>query len=319
MIDVLKTTKFVTENADHVEIDLGGLENLVKKITEKELNVSEMQLVKYEWELNDLIQLITLTNVVCFCFWAEKDQVKWIVNIEGEVLDGAIAQFRAFEYALKHDRKLLDATYLSKMSRNNLAKILDGNVEIPMFDERLKLIRSYGKDLLEHFGGDFFKYYDSCDGDGFKLLEVLIENFESFDDTSMYKGKEIGFYKRAQLNSKMLSDAREMIGESPLTNIDKLTGFADYKVPQILRKVGVLKYSRSLAKKIDYYELIPAGSDEEVEIRAVCIQAQEIIKKKLKPNFPNITSAHIDTMLWTMSQQKLPDDKPYHRTYTTAY
>merc|ERR1712224_291008 len=53
--------------------------------------------------------------------------------------------------------------------------------------------------------------------------------------------------------------------------------FADYRVPQILRPFGALRYSEALAAKVDGKHMIASGSEEEVEIRAATVQAVEII------------------------------------------
>jgi Potential Queuosine, Q, salvage protein family len=48
--------------------------------------------------------------------------------------------------------------------------------------------------------------------------------------------------------------------------------------PQILAHLNVLKYSDSLLAKIEAHIELPSGSEEEVELRAVTIQAVEQVK-----------------------------------------
>ena len=43
--------------------------------------------------------------------------------------------------------------------------------------------------------------------------------------------------------------------------------FADYRVPQILRHVGILRYSPALCARVDARTEVPFASDEETEIR----------------------------------------------------
>ena len=43
--------------------------------------------------------------------------------------------------------------------------------------------------------------------------------------------------------------------------------FADYRVPQILRHVRILRYSAALSETVDSLKVVPFGSDEETEIR----------------------------------------------------
>lgn len=104
-----------------------------------------------------------------------------------------------------------------------------------------------------------------------------------------------------------------------MITLKNLTACADYKLPWILRKLGILSYSESLAREVDTKVEIPHGSEEEVEIRAGTIWANELIKQKLKKRIPKIDSIHINDHLWLLSQARLPNDKSYHLTRTTAY
>ena len=104
-----------------------------------------------------------------------------------------------------------------------------------------------------------------------------------------------------------------------LKNIDKLTACADYKLPQMLRKFGILSYSLELSKKVDNKREIEQGSKEEVEIRANTIWAVELIKKELEKKIPEINSLHINDYLWLLSQDKSFKCKPYHLVRTTFY
>ena len=61
--------------------------------------------------------------------------------------------------------------------------------------------------------------------------------------------------------------------------MDKITAFADYKIPFILRRLWVLEYSQSLAYKIDNQIEIEKWSDEEIEIRSNTIWAIELMKQ----------------------------------------
>jgi len=108
-------------------------------------------------------------------------------------------------------------------------------------------------------------------------------------------------------------------GRPELKNLDKLTAFADYKIPQILRNMGIIEYTKELAERIDNYELIEKGSEEEIEIRAATIWATELIKQELQKKDRFITASHVDSMLWNRSQTKTKGEKPYHRTLTIAY
>jgi hypothetical protein len=243
------------------------------------------------------------------------------VTIDGKNYDGSLGLLRALNKAIKDGVQLLNPTYLSKLTDRELAKILAGNVEIPLFKERLRLLNKLGRDVISKFSGSFTNIIKKGSGNASKIVEVLVTDLpEIFNDVANYHGHEIKFYKRAQLVPAHLFDLRKLnLLSINLTGYDELTTFADYKVPQLLRKFGILEYSKDLAKKIDSKIEIPAGSDEEIEIRASTIWAVELTTRELKKKFPQANAARVDGIFWFRGQVKSPDDKPYHRTRTIWY
>jgi hypothetical protein len=87
----------------------------------------------------------------------------------------------------------------------------------------------------------------------------------------------------------------------------------------VLRRLGVLVYDDALARRIDARELIPAGSEPEVEIRAATIWACELIRQALVESDVSKTAMEIDWALWQAGQTASTDDRPYHRTLTGFY
>ena len=61
-----------------------------------------------------------------------------------------------------------------------------------------------------------------------------------------------------------------------------LVGCADYKIPQVLRSLGILEYDEELSELVDKKQEIEENSSYEVEIRANMIIAIDFIKKELK-------------------------------------
>ena len=68
--------------------------------------------------------------------------------------------------------------------------------------------------------------------------------------------------------------------------------FADYRVPQILRAKGILKYDKHLSDLVDNKKELPHGSKEEIEIRAATIQSVEKIKNILKEHGREAAGTH---------------------------
>src|SRR5262249_30657717 len=102
-------------------------------------------------------------------------------------------------------------------------------------------------------------------------------------------------------------------------DLDRLTAFADYKVPQLLRRQGVLVYAAALAERVDSYTPIPHDSEEELEIRAATIWAVELLRRALDRRGIARPASAIDYRLWAASQAADPEMRPYHRTLTIYY
>lgn len=319
MINVLETTKYVADNSKLVKISTESIDKLVEAVKPADLETSELSVVSYKWSWEISLKLMFVFNAVNFCYWAKKDEPKWAVEFGGKKFDGAIAMFRCLEEEVKRNSDILSGDELADLSAEYLGKMLSGNTTLPLFKERLECLRELGAVLEKKYNNNLVNVFNEAENDAIKLVDLLVTNFPRFNDISKVDGRDIAFYKRAQLNSKMVSDLLVANGKSALTNLDKLTAFADYKIPQILRRFGVLEYTSDLANKIDNFELIEPNSQEEVEIRANMIWAVELIKQGLKKTYDYVTSSHVDSMLWSMAQTKTGDEKPYHRTLTIAY
>jgi hypothetical protein len=80
----------------------------------------------------------------------------------------------------------------------------------------------------------------------------------------------------------------------------------------------VLEYHPTLAKRIDNQELLEAGSEEEIELRASTVWACELLRREMMHQDHPVTAAEIDLRLWLLGQQS-NEMRPYHRTRTIYY
>lgn len=318
MDKILDSIKSVIQKSKHVKINESKIREICLKFNSEKIDYW-MNESPYDCsQLDDLSRLnfIFVFNSINFCYWGNP---KWTIEYKGKQYDGAWGMIASLGRALDKNIPILDAKFLSSLTQTDLSEILKGNTTIPLFDDRLQILRENGKILAEKYNGQFSKVLEKSGNDALRLLEVLTTDFPSFDDSSLYNKRKAFFHKRAQL---AISDIyRSFKGKKfgNLKNIDKLTAFADYKIPQSLRKLGILEYTQDLSAKIDNKIQIPEGSEEEVEIRANMIRAIELMKKELKTKNPNITSMDIDSYLWLLGQNKSHDDKPYHLTETIYY
>lgn len=75
---------------------------------------------------------------------------------------------------------------------------------------------------------------------------------------------------------------QETVMVPKFTRKEELTMFADYRVPQILRHLGIFEYSDELAKLIDTETELGFSSRYEVELRACTIMAVDMIMAEIK-------------------------------------
>lgn len=317
MNQVLKSIKPVIEKSRFVKINK---ENLLKFCSDFRLKKMPFWLDNAPFDLPKLnekekINFIFISSSLDFCFWGKP---KWKVEYKGNFYDGSWGLLAALTRAIEKGFPILDFEYLTNIPEKDLKEIFKGSVKIPLFKERLNILRENGRILIKKSDGDLENLLKKAKGDALKLLNIITKNFPSFNDFAIYKNKKVFFHKRAQL---FIADLYRMFKDKfgKFKNVDKLTALADYKIPQVLRKLGIFEYSSQLAEKIDGRILIPAGSQEEVEIRANTIWAIELMKKEVKKKIPNIKSFDIDSYLWLLSQKKSPGDKPYHLTRTIFY
>jgi hypothetical protein len=134
-----------------------------------------------------------------------------------------------------------------------------------------------------------------------------------------YGGLRVPFYKRAQLAA---ADLAQALAGHPLGRFGDLAGltlFADNLVPHVLRVEGVLGYEPGLLARIEREELIPAGSPEEIEIRACAVDAVERLVAALEGRGHPTTAHELDWLLWSRGQLTRYKGVPRHRTRTVFY
>lgn len=318
MSKVLETTKYALEKSKYVKINQDKIAELAKSFQHGNLAhwLNSSPLNFSHLSDDEKMNLLLVFNSTSFCYWGEP---KWTIEYKGESYDGSWGMIAAILRAIDNGKPILDAKYRAQISEQDYQEIMEGNVEIPLFQERLKIIRDVSSHLLEEYDGDFVKFVKKANGNAIKLVELIIKSFPSFDDTSIFYGKEINFYKRAQL---LVADIYQLFGGEGygnLSNVDQLTACADYKLPQSLRTLEILSYTKSLADKVDNKIPLIHSEQEEIDIRTSTIWAVEFIRQELEKIGKQVMPIGINDHLWLMGQDKNKHEKPYHRTLTTAY
>jgi Queuosine salvage protein len=276
----------------------------------------------YHGEAEPTANWMLLTDALNFCFWGEPGQPRWTVEWRGKTWDGYYALAAALTRAMEEGVPLTNAGYLAELTDSQLAEVLrpaPGYPEIPLFAERLANAREVGRVLDERYGGQMARVIAAADSDAVALALLLARDFSSFADVADWNGQPVPFLKRAQICVADLHTTFDGAGLGALQHMERLTAFADYKLPQMLRREGVLVYAPELAELVVSYTEIPAGADAEVEIRAATIWAVELLRQGLARAGISQTASAIDYRIWLESQATPPDDVPYHRTRTIYY
>lgn len=101
------------------------------------------------------------------------------------------------------------------------------------------------------------------------LVNLLAEKFACFSDEGTFERKKVRFLKRAQIFVADLWAAFDGEGYGEFNDIDKITIFADYRIPQMLHSLGVMWFCPSLEAKIRRLEVIESGHTWEMQIRGM--------------------------------------------------
>ena len=179
-------------------------------------------------------------------------------------------------------------------------------------------LNDLGRYLLDCFDGEFTALVAAAESSAERLVRLL-KKMPYFNDVGLYRRIEVPFYKRAQITAADLKIAFNGRRWGYFDDLDHLTIFADNLVPHVLRMDGVLIYEESLIDRITTGTLIPAGSAEEVEIRACALHAVELLKKEMLKSGHVIKSLELDYLLWNRGQQPHYKAVPRHRTRCVFY
>lgn len=188
---------------------------------------------------------------------------------------------------------------------------------------------------------------------GFRDHATLTISSNNNNNTNTTTHLPVYFYKRAQIFVADLWGAfgRQSTNHQQLpTNnnnnnnnnnniyqfhdINQLTTFPDYRVPQFLRHVGVLQYSLSLATLIDSKHSLKSKSSQEIYIRAATVVAVEQLVQCVQTILMssssqddndngtfNISAVSLDWYLWQMGERmdQLGQLGEHHRVISTFY
>ncbi|WPH04624.1 Hypothetical protein R9X50_00751700 [Acrodontium crateriforme] len=141
-----------------------------------------------------------------------------------------------------------------------------------------------------------------------KLANLLAKHFAGFRDEARFDNRKVRILKRAQIFVADLWAAFKGQGYGEFHDIDQLTMFADYRIPQMLHSLGVLNYSPTLAYHIKDQKLLPSGHSWEIQLRGCSIWAVELIQREIKQSHPKtagrVNAVLIDFFLYDLAKER---------------
>jgi len=320
MSEVLETVRKVAKKSIHVRIDEGALGRFSRKLVADGIEVPPWDSFHhYDDGREETVAYLLVLDSLNFCFWPPPGEVKWEIEYESKRLSGYVALAASLKRAVESGIPITKAGFVAEISSGELKRILEGQGRLQLPAQRLAILHELGRVLAGEFNGKAHHLVESAGRSTIRLARLLAEKLPSFRDVAEYGGDQVFFYKRAQIFAADLYGTFRGKDWGDFTDMDRLTAFADYKLPQVLRHLGILHYTRDLAEKVDQQVLLEPGSPEEVEIRGNTIWAVELIRQEMNRKGKGLRAFEIDWVLWNLGQQERFRAKPYHRTATIFY
>ena len=311
--NVLETSSFVVNHALHVKINYSKVNDLIEELWKfKYIHyLAKVPYDIYHMSTKNGINFLLIYDSINFSFWGDP---KWTIDENGKQLDGGMALLHCI-FHLFNGRDSVDVyKQLEHMTFEEFKTLLKGNIDIPLLEERYRIVTEISKIVNEKMHGNFYGFIEGLYTDN-EIFSCIIRHFGCFEDTRTYEGKKIFFYKLAQL---LTPDILHVIEEKEQKKVDytNLVGCADYKIPQVMRSLGILEYDDELASFVDTKTEIEENSRYEVEIRSSMIVVIHWIWKTLDKRMARI---HINDFFWSKGQDQVQTCLPYHLTRTTSY
>lgn len=305
---------------------------------------------------------ILALDAINFCFWptagyeyedlastltglCQADHDEQTANLDGVSTDYALTATKLKEMTVENMTTLFREHHVHASSgndNNNMKHMVPPNMQ-----QRCALWNEIGSVLLSEFDGSALRMIERANGSAVALVELLIAHFPGFQDYVVQENlnKDDDHEHVLQLQDLISSDglyflkrAQICVGDwnasldLHLRDMDQLTTFADYRVPQLLRDLNILQYSPALAKTVDDTNELAVNSPEELSIRAATVTAVELLVQELNKKRQETkttsetkpkpwTAVQTDWYLWQVGERLQAEGKlqPHHRVRTIYY
>ncbi|KAL1667463.1 hypothetical protein GGF50DRAFT_48437 [Schizophyllum commune] len=233
---VIEGCEFVYENTDLVRVDDDGVEAAAEYIHQKMLSESYSPRT---WRTHPLhimpddtkslhdpanvrvLDWIFLISSLNFSFWSEREGtearygVKWqesCTDTRPKVFTGYWSLVAALNRALSEGIPIIDPKFYAdkeacpdELIAHVFRRAPQSEEDIPLLQERINIMRENGRILCENFGGSFVGFIDAfharhaSQGTALDLVKMVTETFPFFRDETVFEGRRVCIWKRAQI------------------------------------------------------------------------------------------------------------------------
>uniref|UniRef100_D8PY05 Queuosine 5'-phosphate N-glycosylase/hydrolase n=1 Tax=Schizophyllum commune (strain H4-8 / FGSC 9210) TaxID=578458 RepID=D8PY05_SCHCM len=399
---VIAGCEFVYENTDLVRVDESGVQAAAEYIHRKMLSESYSPQTWRTHPLHNIpddtkplhdpanvrvLDWIFLISSLNFSFWSEREgtdarygvlwQESWASG-KPKVFTGYWSLVAALNRASSEGTPITDPKFYAdkdacpvELIAHVFRRAPQSKEDIPLLQERISIMRENGRILCEDFGGSFAGFINAFhakferQGTALDLVKMITETFPSFRDETVFEGRRVCIWKRAQilvaeLWAAFFPDPSSAIPDSSSANpnlssanptspatsappttptlslpastftstststftptsttttttsptpphplfpgprgpaIGALTMFADYRVPQVLHHLRILRYAPGLEDLLRGRTTLPHGSREEVALRAGSVLAVERVRGAIGRRVREAVEKRISTRL----------------------
>ncbi|RAR07077.1 hypothetical protein DDE82_003019 [Stemphylium lycopersici] len=328
---VLENAQFIYDNSMDVALDMRSTK-VAAQLVLKEMEKREYSTKTWsEHELHpkskdeNTVNFIFTMDLLNFSFWSEKsDEERFAVVYKGKRWTGYWSLVAILQRALEQDIPITSPDFWvdeERCSDEVLRTVFSSGTdeEIPLLEQRIRCLREAGQILEEAFDSSVVTLIEDANNSAAALVNLLAEKFNCFRDEGRFENKKVRFLKRAQIFVADLWAAFDGEGYGEFNDIDKITIFADYRIPQMLHSLGIMWYCPPLENRIRRQEMIDSGHTWEMQLRGCSIWAAELLHreiKKLKPDV-KINAILLDFFLYDLAKEKEKAEAeviPHHRT-----
>lgn len=328
---VKKSAQFIMTKPEHVHINMDKLNSSAEWLHANRnfdafAKSSNHPTEEDHLDIEAYLFFMFATDAMNFCFWvSDKEYEDLTAFLKTHIKNGDLSIQKILVMGYKDFVTLFSQVFTTDSA--------------DQLEERYRILKELSEIVINDFNSSFKTLLIKTGMDAKNLLKLVVEKFVSFQDHCIYKGRQVFFYKRAQILVADVSEALKTLYlykkalpaedadfadtynfKDGLSDISTLTCFADYRVPQVLHMIGLVEYSADLQSKLENKIVIANGSGEECEIRAAMIHSIEFLKEKYKEIYGSeLISVEIDWIMWQYAEKNLKDTYPFHRTIGIYY